>query len=257
LPGGGGERAATGIVIGAGVFLPIVLLAALFVYADLFSMKATGAPPIGSEQMTIDVIGHQFWWEVRYRGTTAVTANEIHIPVHTRVAIVARTADVIHSFWIPRLNRKMDMIPGQSNRLLLDADAPGLYTGHCAEFCGLQHAHMVVLVIAQPRAAFDRWLARNEKPAIATGPGEQAFARDGCADCHQVRGTDAHGTVGPDLTHFASRTSIGSVRIPNDPAHLREWLRDPQGVKPGNKMPNLALPDKDWRALQQYMEALR
>jgi cytochrome c oxidase subunit II len=142
LPGGHGERAATGIVIGAGVVLPVVLLVALFVYADLFTMNATGAPAKGSEQMTIDVTGHQFWWEVRYRGSQAVTANEIHVPVHTRVAIVTHTADVIHSFWIPQLNRKMDMIPGQASRVLIDADTPGVYAGHCAEFCGLQHAHM-------------------------------------------------------------------------------------------------------------------
>ena len=255
LPGGGGEQAATRIVIGAGVALPIVLLVALFVYADLFTMKATGAPPKGSEQLTIDVTGHQFWWEVHYRGTTAVTANEIHVPVNTRVAIVTHTADVIHSFWIPQLNRKMDMIPGQENRVLIDARKPGTYAGHCSEFCGLQHAHMVVLVIAQPRAQFERWLARNAQPAAGSPPA--AFARGGCGDCHQVRGTEAHGRVGPDLTHFAGRTSIGAVRLPNDPAHLDEWLRDPQGVKPGNKMPNLQLPERDWRALERYLEGLR
>src|SRR5438105_12759131 len=154
LPGGGGERAATGVVIGAGVALPIVLLIALFVYADLFATKATSAPARGSAQLTVEVTGHQWWWEVRYPGTSAVTANEIHIPVNTPVAIVARTADVIHSFWIPQLNRKLDMIPGQSASLLLDARKPGTYAGHCSEFCGLQHAHMVVLVIAQPPAAF-------------------------------------------------------------------------------------------------------
>jgi cytochrome c oxidase subunit II len=255
LPGGRGEKTATGVVIGAGVALPIVLLVALFVYADLFTMKATGAPPKGSEQMTIEVTGHQFWWEVRYRGSTAVTANEIHVPTHTRVAIVTRTADVIHSFWIPQLNRKMDMNPGQENRVLIDADKPGTYAGHCAEFCGLQHAHMVVLVIAEPRAQFDRWLARNAKPAAGALPA--VFRRGGCAGCHQVRGTAAHGHVGPDLTHFATRRTLGAVRLPNDPQHLSEWLRDPQGVKPGNKMPNLALPDRDWRALQQYLEGLR
>jgi cytochrome c oxidase subunit 2 len=258
LPGGGGERAATGVVIGAGVALPIVLLVALFVYGDLFTTKATGAPASSSAQMTIYVTGHQFWWEVRYGNSAAVTANEIHVPVHTRVAIVTATADVIHSFWVPELNRKMDMIPGQTGRVLIDANRPGVYAGHCSEFCGLQHAHMVVLVIAQPRDAFDRWLARNARPAAVTaGPGADAFMRDGCADCHQIRGTDAHGRVGPDLTHFASRTSIAAARIPNDPAHLDEWLRDPQGVKPGSKMPNLQLPNRDWHELEQYLESLR
>jgi cytochrome c oxidase subunit II len=254
LPGGGGERAATGIVIGAGVALPIVLLVALFVYSDLFAMKATGAPAKGSTELTVDVIGHQWWWEVRYPGSTAVTANEIHIPVNTRVAVVARTADVIHSFWIPQLNRKIDMIPGQSNEVLLDARKPGTYAGHCSEFCGLQHAHMVVLVIAQSRTAFDRWLGRNAKPASSSSA---TFMRAGCGNCHQIRGTSAHGRQGPDLTHVASRTSLAAVRIPNDPAHLAEWIRDPQGLKPGSKMPNLALPNRDWQALARYLESLR
>ena len=258
LPGGGGERAATGVVIGAGVALPVVLLVALFVYSDMYVVKSTAAPAKGDAQLTIDVTGHQWWWDVRYEGSSAVTANEIHIPVHTRVEIVARTADVIHSFWIPQLNRKMDMIPGQSNRLLLDADEPGVYAGHCSEFCGLQHAHMVVLVIAQSRAAFDRWLAHNARPATpAASAGKQVFLSQACADCHQIRGTDAHGTVGPDLTHFASRTTIAAVRVKNDPADLSEWLRHPQELKPGNKMPDLALSSTDWRALETYMESLR
>jgi cytochrome c oxidase subunit 2 len=246
------------LVIGAGVALPIVLLVALFVYADLFAMNATSAPPKGSTELTIDVTGHQFWWDVAYRGTTAVTANEIHVPVHTRVAIVTHTADVIHSFWIPELNRKMDMIPGQENRVLIDANTPGVYAGHCAEFCGLQHAHMVVLVVAQPRAAFDRWLARESKPAAeSTSRGAQLFQHLACASCHQIRGTAAHGRVGPDLTHFASRTTLGAVRLTNNAHNVARWLRDPQAVKPGNKMPDLALPDSDWVALERYMESLR
>jgi cytochrome c oxidase subunit II len=257
LPGGGGEKAATGVVIGAGVFLPIVLLVALFVYADLFVMKATSAPPKGSTQLTIDVTGHQFWWEVSYRGSRAVTANEIHIPTHTRVAIVTHTADVIHSFWIPQLNRKMDMIPGQSNRVLLDANKPGIFAGHCSEFCGLQHAHMVVLVVAQPRAAFDRWLAHNAQPAADTdAAGRRLFLENACAGCHQIRGTSAKGHVGPDLTHFASRMTLGAVRLTNNPAHVAQWLRDPQGVKPGNKMPDLNLPASTFAALDRYMETL-
>jgi cytochrome c oxidase subunit II len=254
LPGGGGERTATRVVVGAGVALPIVLLAALFVYSDIFVMKSTAAPAKGDAQLTIDVTGHQFWWEVRYQGSRAVTANEIHIPTHTRVEIVARTADVIHSFWIPQLNRKMDMIPGQANRLLLDADKAGTYGGHCAEFCGLQHAHMVVLVIAQPRAAFERWLAANAAPARGNSA---AFVQAGCGSCHQIRGTQSHGTVGPDLTHFASRRTIAAVRVANTPENLREWLHDPQRVKPGNKMPDLQLPDARWRQLEAYMESLR
>lgn len=258
LPFGGGEKAATGIVLGAGVALPVALLIALFVYSDLFAMKATGAPPRGSAQLTIDVIGHQFWWEVRYGKSRAVTANEIHIPVRTRVAINLRTADVIHSFWIPELNRKTDMIPGQTNRALLYASSPGTYPGHCAEFCGMQHANMVVTVIAQPRAAFERWLAANAAPARPGGGGGAAvFTSAGCGSCHAIRGTPARGDVGPDLTHFGSRRTLGAGRFPNDRARLDEWLRDTQGVKPGSKMPNVPLSDPQRRALVTYLESLR
>jgi cytochrome c oxidase subunit 2 len=258
LPGGHGERAATRVVIGAGIALPIVLLSALFFWSDLFVMRSTAAPAKGSTPITIDVIGHQWWWEVRYEGSSAVTANEIHIPVRTRVAVVATTADVIHSFWVPQLNRKIDTVPGLANRVLLIADKPGVYRGQCAEFCGLQHAHMAVFVIAQPKAAYERWLARNARPATtAAGRGKQVFFSNACADCHQIRGTDAHGTVGPDLTHFASRLTLASGRLPNTPDNLREWLREPQHVKPGNKMPDLELPESDWRDLQAYLESLR
>jgi len=256
LPFGGGDKAATGVVVGAGVALPIVLLVALFVYSDMFAMKAVDAPPRGSAELTVDVVAHQFWWEARYGGSSAVTANEIHIPVRTRVAVNLRTADVIHSFWIPELNRKTDMIPGQTNRTVLYANEPGTYSGHCAEFCGLQHAHMVVFVIAQPRSEFERWLAANAAPARAGGDA-QAFTAAGCGSCHAIRGTAAKGDVGPDLTHFASRTTLAAGRLPNDHRHLDEWLRDPQGVKPGNRMPTVRLPDAQWRALERYLESLR
>jgi cytochrome c oxidase subunit II len=253
LPGGRGERTATHIVLGFGVALPVVLLSALFIWSDLFVMRSTAAPATGSTPVTIHVVGHQWWWEARYDGSTAVTANEIHIPVNTRVGVVLTTADVIHSFWVPELNRKVDMIPGSENRLLLIADHPGVYRGQCAEFCGLQHANMSVEVVAQPKAAFDAWLAHNAQPATH---GNALFAAN-CSGCHEVRGTSAHADVGPDLTHFATRRSIAAVTIDNTRQNLREWLRDPQHVKPGNHMPNLELSDADWVALQRYVESLR
>jgi cytochrome c oxidase subunit 2 len=252
LPGGHGERAATGLVIGLGVALPIALLVALFIWSDLFVMKSTAAPT-GRTPLTIRVIGHQWWWEVRYDGSPAVTANEIHIPVRTKVTAVVTTDDVIHSFWVPELNRKVDMVPGMTNRLLLVADKPGVYRGQCAEFCGLQHAHMSVEVVAEPKAAFDGWLARTARPAAR---GNTLFAQN-CSGCHQVRGTSARADVGPDLTHFASRRTIAALTLPNTPQNLREWLRDPQHVKPGNRMPNLELSESDWTALQRYVESLR
>jgi cytochrome c oxidase subunit II len=253
LPGGRGEAAATRIVLGFGVALPIVLLSALFIWSDFFVMRSTAAPARGSTPLTIHVIGHQWWWEVRYDNSTAVTANEIHIPVGTRVGVVLTTADVIHSFWVPELNRKVDMIPGTENRLLLIADHPGVYRGQCAEFCGLQHANMAVEVVAQPKAQFDAWLAHNEQPAAHGSP---LFAQN-CSGCHAIRGTSSRATVGPDLTHFASRRTIAAATFANTPQNLREWLRDPQHVKPGNRMPNLRLSEADWAALQRYVDSLR
>lgn len=261
LPGGVGERGATALVIGLGVALPIVLLSALFVWSDFFVTRATSAPSKGSTAMTIDVVGHEWWWEARYEGTTVDTANEIHIPTNTRVAVVVATADVIHSFWIPQLNRKMDTIPGQQNTLLLDAERPGVYRGQCSEFCGLQHAHMAVDVVAESPAAFRSWLAAQERPAATPASGEAAqgahvFMTSACAGCHQIRGTSAHGLVGPDLTHLESRATLAALTIPNTPGNLAFWIRHPQNVKPGNKMPDLQLSDSDWHALNAYLGTL-
>jgi cytochrome c oxidase subunit 2 len=255
LPGGVGENGATRLLIAVGVALPIALLTALFVWSDLFVMRSTAAPASGSTAMTIRVIGHDWWWEVRYDGSRAVTANEIHIPTHTRVDVVGTTGDVIHSFWVPELNRKIDLIPGRENHVLLESDRAGTFRGQCSEFCGLQHAHMAVLVIAQPRAAFDRWLAAEARDATRQPP--DAFARGSCADCHAVRGSSAHGDVGPDLTHVASRTTLAALTIPNTPENLARWIREPQHVKPGAKMPDLHLSDADWRALTTYLRTLR
>ncbi len=258
LPGGGGERAATFVVIGMGVALPVALLVALFVWSDLIVTKSTAAPAPGTTQMTIHVIGHQWWWEVRYADTDIVTANEIHIPIKTRVDVELSTADVIHSFWIPELNRKTDMIPGIANRQLLVANQPGTYRGQCSEFCGLQHAHMAVEVIAQPRAAFDAWLAAQKKPASPSrSRGAQLFQQQACSGCHTIRGTSAHGDVGPDLTHFASRSTIAALTEPNTPENVRYWIEHPQEVKPGNKMPDLQLTNANWDALTSYLETLR
>jgi cytochrome c oxidase subunit 2 len=258
LPGGGGERAATIVVLGMGVALPIALLAALFVWSDLFVMKSTAAPAPGSTEMTIRVIGHQWWWEARYDGTDVVTANEIHIPVRTRVDVVLTTADVIHSFWVPELNRKTDMIPGVVNRQLLIADQPGVYRGQCSEFCGLQHAHMAVAVIAQPRAQYEAWLARQKQPAgPSSSRGATLFQHEACSGCHTIRGTQANGDIGPDLTHFATRSTIAALTVPNNRDNVRQWIEHPQELKPGNRMPDLHLSDADFSALAHYMETLR
>jgi cytochrome c oxidase subunit II len=259
---GTNERAATGLVITFGMVIPVIVLVALFAVSDLWLVKRTGAPARASTAMTVRVTGHQWFWEVRYPGTGAVTANEIHIPARTRVQVVAGTDDVIHSFWVPQLNRKVDMIPGRSNRVLLYADQPGVYRGQCAEFCGLQHAHMAMKVFAEPPKQFRRWLANAEKPAArpATGEqrrGEQAFLSNACAGCHTIRGTSAQGDIGPDLTHVASRTTLAALTIPNTPRELESWITDPQHIKPGNKMPGLGLSAADFRAIRAYLDHLR
>jgi cytochrome c oxidase subunit II len=262
LPFGGDERAATRLVIGLGIAMPIVLLTALFLWSDIFVIRSTAAPRQGSTAITVQVIGHQWFWEIRYPGGDAVTANELHIPVRTRVNVVGTTADVIHSLWVPELNRKTDLIPGRTNRMLLYADRAGTYPGQCAEFCGLQHAHMELLVVAQSRAAFDRWLRSENAPARQPAGakaqlGQSIFASEGCDDCHQIRGTPAKGQVGPDLTHLASRRTLAGATIPNDRISLTDWLRDPQKVKPGNKMPQLQLSSGDIAALVAYLKELK
>jgi cytochrome c oxidase subunit 2 len=186
-----------------------------------------------------------------------VTANEIHIPVRTRVYLSSSTADVIHSFWVPELNRKIDMIPGYTGHILLDADRTGVFRGQCSEYCGLQHAHMAVRVVVQSKEAFRRWLAANERAAATGGNGEQAFMRAGCGDCHQVRGTAAHGGVGPDLTHLGLRSTLAALTLPNTSTALAQWIRRPQHFKPGNKMPDLRLGDAEWTAIESYLRSLR
>jgi cytochrome c oxidase subunit 2 len=261
LPRGVGEHGATGLVIGLGIALPIVLLSILFVWSDVFVIRSTAAPAKGTTAMTVVVTGRQWWWQVSYQGSTAVTANEIHIPVNTRVRILARTTDVIHSFWIPELNRKIDMIPGRTGSILLDATRPGTYRGQCSEFCGLQHAHMTVEVIAESRPAFNRWLAANAGPAHtpsgAAAAGLTTFMGSGCGDCHQIRGTSAHGLVGPDLTHLEGRQTLAAATIANTPQNLADWIRHPQQLKPGSKMPDLQLPDADWSSSVSYLRTLR
>jgi cytochrome c oxidase subunit 2 len=256
------ESVSTVLVVLFGIAIPLSVNVAVFVVANFVVAKATEAPEPSTTPMTIEVVGHQWFWEVRYPGTAAVTANEIHIPVGTRVNVVARTADVIHSFWVPQLNRKIDMIPGHPNRVLLEADRPGRFRGQCAEFCGAQHAHMGMYVFADPPDRFRTWLdaqaAGRRPPAGADAQrGERVFLDEACASCHAIRGTDARGAIGPDLTHVASRSTIAALALPNRPAELGRWIRDPQHVKPGTRMPALDLPERDFRALQAYLETLR
>ena len=256
------EGLAQGLVVVFGIGIPVVVLVALFGVSDVYLIGKTAPPAPTSTAMTVEVIGHQWWWEVRYPGTDAVTANEIHIPVGTRVNVVATTADVIHSFWVPQLARKIDMVPGRRNRVLLYASRPGYYRGQCAEFCGFQHANMALYVVAQPATAFRAWLAGMSAPARPpAGPMERAgrrlFLANQCASCHQLRGTSAAGTVGPDLTHLATRSTLAALTVPNDLTHLEAWISSPQSIKPGDRMPDLGLPRSEVDEIAGYLESLR
>jgi cytochrome c oxidase subunit 2 len=257
-----GERLGWFVVVGMGVVMPIVVIAALFVVSDIFVIKTTEAPAANATRLTVDVTGHEWWWEVRYPGKGVVTANELHIPARTPVRVVVHTADVIHSFWVPQLNRTIDAIPGKTNAIELYADVPGRYRGQCDEFCGLQHAHMAFYVVADPPAVFSRWLAAQARPARApTGAdalaGRREFLDGPCSTCHTIRGTSAQGYVGPDLTHLGDRSTLGALAIANTRANLAEWITDSQSVKPGNQMPDFNLSGRRLRALVAFLEGLR
>jgi cytochrome c oxidase subunit II len=257
------ERLASGMVIVFGIVVPLVVLLVLFGATNIYAIRYTQAPAAGSTRMTVEVIGRQWWWEVRYPSPThpdAVTANELHIPTGERVQVIATTADVIHSLWVPRLARKIDMIPGRENRILLETGVAGRYLGQCSEFCGLQHAHMRLAVVAEPSGSFQAWLAGMAKlvPASAQGrEGERLFMSRGCGGCHQLRGTQAAATVGPDLTHVASRSTLAALTIPNDQRELEAWIRNPQAIKPGNHMPDLGLSASEAQTIAAFLSELR
>jgi cytochrome c oxidase subunit II len=247
------------IVLG-GVVIPAVVLTAVFV-VSLRDMSALSSPQ-GSGALEISVTGHDWWWEVAYDRPGAVTANEIHIPVGEPVQLELTTDDVIHSFWVPQLQAKTDMVPGRVNRMWIEADEPGRYRGQCAEFCGLQHANMIFYVIAQPRADFETWLEGEARPAVEPGQssaiqGRDVFLRSTCAGCHAVRGTSARARVGPDLTHLATRETIASGVLDNSRINLARFITDPQEVKPGAIMPPTELSSQELSALLDYLEGLR
>ncbi len=245
------------IVVG-GAIVPMLILAGVFALS-LAGMRAEEKP---ASPYRIDVIGRQWWWEIRYPNEGVVTANEIHIPTGRPVRIHLESADVIHSFWVPQLQGKTDAITGQVNETWIQADAPGTYRGECAEFCGMQHAHMAFVVVAETPNAYDAWLAAQAQPAIspadpAASAGQQVFMTRSCAFCHSIRGTGAAAHVGPDLTHIASRGTLASATIDNSPDNLARWIEHPDKLKPGTKMPPVSLDPPSLRALVAYLETLR
>jgi cytochrome c oxidase subunit II len=256
------EGRTTRIVLGATVVTVILLFALLF-HTMWTGRTLASAPEENAVQ--IDVIGHQWWWEIHYRSGEMrylTTANEMHIPTGRPVVLRLISRDVIHSFWVPNLHGKIDLIPGRQNKLVLQADRAGVYRGQCAEFCGTQHARMSFLVIAQPPEAYESWLAAQRRPAAAPATLEQQrghdiFVSSQCAVCHTVRGTTAFGGTGPDLTHLSSRRTLAAASIPNTRGHLGGWILDPQAIKPGNRMPPNNFEPADFHALLAYLESLK
>lgn len=248
-----------GLVVWAGAVVPAVVLSAVMGLA-IYSMRVLAAPN-DPAAVTVEVIAHQWWWEVRYPDLGVVTANEIHIPAGQPVLVKVTTADVIHSFWIPELQGKIDTIPGQTNEIWLQADNPGTYRGQCAEFCGIEHARMAFLVIASTSEAFQAWARQQAAPAAPVTDarllqGQQAFLGSACVYCHTIAGTDATGQVGPDLTHLASRQTIGAGLLQNNKANLAGWIVNSQALKPGNRMPPMYLDSDQLQALLDYLSTL-
>jgi cytochrome c oxidase subunit II len=246
--------------------IPILILAAVLVLmiGTMREISASAPPRGGAAAMHVLARGYQWWWEFRYPTASGdvVTANELHIPASTAIDLDLESGDVIHSFWVPELAGKTDLIPGHTNHLRLYASHPGMYSGQCAEFCGVEHAWMRITVVAQSPADFQRWLdgqaaVRTAPSGPATEAGERVFLANVCVSCHVVRGTTAGGTAGPDLTHVASRMTLGAGVLPNDAASLRAWLADPQRYKPGSLMPRVPVSAADLDALVTYLGSLK
>lgn len=250
----GGER----LILGLGGAVPAALLLALLAY----SLPAMRPRAVAAGDLAVTVEGEQFWWRVRYAPPGAApvtTANEVRLPVGRTVLFRLRGGDVIHSFWIPGLAGKMDMIPGRETMLAVRATEPGVFRGQCAEFCGLSHALMAFDVVAMPPAAFDAWLAGERRDArAAADPGAALFARHGCGGCHTVRGTGAAGGIGPDLTHIGARRSIAAGTLAPGEANLAAFIRHPERFKPGALMPAFPhIAEADARLIARYLGGLR
>jgi cytochrome c oxidase subunit 2 len=263
--------------------IPAIILIVILFFT-FRTQAALSAPPESPNTVNVRVVGHQWWWEFQYPDLGVTTANELHIPTGAPVAITLESNDVIHSFWVPLLGGKQDTIPGRQNKIWLQADNEGTYFAQCAEFCGVEHALMRFLVFADSPSAFNSWITRERSlqgfgtaavPTQVPGAapslvqqGATLFANGACITCHTVRGTQANGKVGPELTHFGSRTSIAANTLQKrDEAvgdadgskmtNLKRWLRNPQAVKPGNIMPNLNLSEADIEAIAAYLESLK
>jgi cytochrome c oxidase subunit 2 len=252
------DRFGASLILWGGAVFPTGVLAVLLTYGLWLmpDMRTAG------DGLRISVTGEQYWWRVRYepeRGTSFVSANEVRLPVGERVEFMLDAADVIHSFWIPSLGGKLDMIPGRTNRLVLQATKPGVYRGVCAEFCGPSHALMAFSVVAMERPDFDRWMETQSASAPrVVGRGADLFLANGCGACHAVRGTEARGLIGPDLTHFGSRRNVGAGILPNTSENIVRFIRETETIKPGSRMPSYnMLSEEEATAIAGYLGSLR
>jgi cytochrome c oxidase subunit II len=244
--------------------VPVLIVVVLFLATAryIFGIEGLEPPP---NALRVTVVGHQWWWEIRYPDLGIVTANELHVPVsdpaeRTPTFLTLQSADVIHSFWVPQLAGKMDVIPNKTNRVWIDPRTPGLYVGQCAEFCGVQHAGMLLRVFVHPTDEFAAWVAAQQAPATddpAVRAGRELFQSVACINCHTVRGTPANGIFGPDLTHLMSRSTLGAGVATNAPENLRDWIDNPDALKPGALMPAMKLSHADLDQLVAYLLTLR
>ncbi|SDV46165.1 cytochrome c oxidase subunit II [Chitinasiproducens palmae] len=258
------ERSGRGVKwIYFGTALSVIALLGIVV-AMLVALRAVSRPAVPTE-LAVRVTAYDWWWRIDYPASpdapAFVTANELHIPVGVPVRIDLDSADVIHAFWVPALAGKTQAIPGQTNRQWLQADRPGVFRGQCTQFCGAQHAHMAFEVIAESPAAFQRWRAAQASTAAPVRDrlalrGQALFGQL-CAGCHAVRGSGTTGQHAPDLTHLGSRRMLAAATLPNDAAHLRDWLRHTQSIKPGARMPDFDLPEPELSALMSYLATLK
>jgi cytochrome c oxidase subunit 2 len=259
-------------IVGGGVVFPAMVLTALLAYTVVVGARLTAPAP--RDALHVEITGYMWWWEVRYRGpgeqAIVVSANELRIPAGRPVHLSLKSADVIHSFWVPNLAGKMDMIPGRTNRLVIEADRPGTYRGQCAEFCGLQHAQMALHVVAEDADAWEHWFAARRRALLDHGAadtlltpvqqrGRAVFVAAGCGACHGVAGVAAPPAgIAPDLTHVGSRPSLGAGLLPNTPGNLAAWIADAQQLKPGNRMPSFhALRGDELTALTAWLGTLQ
>jgi cytochrome c oxidase subunit 2 len=238
--------------------IPTVIVAVLFT----LTLQTTAALSPSGADTSFVATSHQWWWEFEYPDGDFVTANEVHVPVDTDIIATMLAADVIHSYWVPQMGGKIDMIPGHPNRLEFHPTRTGTFIGQCSEYCGHQHANMRFLLIVQTAGEFSRWFANQQQPAreptdALTREGAEVMRTQPCAGCHAIRGTDLSSRVGPDLTHFGSRRTLAAGVLANTPTNLRRWLKDPQEVKPQNKMPTVPLTDRQLDALVAYLESLK